>query len=126
MRQVQVLVMTNQARVEVLHEGTTTRFVYWQNHSGSLRLFRRHGEDHWVAQIGGQMLLEREEIDENVHLINSTVLRAASAESLVALLAMQENVHALLDTTCAWGRGAEALQLQPPMDVPVRPDEIAE
>ena len=114
--------MKHAARVELLHPGTTDRFEYWQNRAGTVRLFRRHDGD-WTATLDGRLVTERDDLDDNIQVVTATPLRSETAEGLALLLAMQDNVHALLDDAHAWGRGDEALLLRPR---DAMPDEIAE
>ncbi len=106
--------MSDTHRVEVLYNGVTDRFEYWQNLTARVRLFRRRGADHWVAMVDGKLVTDQERGDR--HIVSTAAmraLRAPSVEQLIPLLAMEVHVHCVLDHAEAWGRGDDALWLEP-------------
>ena len=85
-------------RVEVLRPGSTPEFEFWSNASGSIYLCREHNADEWQAIVDGDVILDRTNpfaTDRFTHAVNPLV--APGVSGLVPLLAMQENLHIILD-----------------------------
>lgn len=87
-----------QQRVEALRPGKTSEFEFWSNTSGTVYLCRQRRDDAWQAIVDGDVVLDTSRPWLSAHLSQPVQpLTAPDVGSLVPLLALQENLHLLLD-----------------------------
>ncbi len=101
--------MNSTHRVEALYHGQTDRFEFWQDPSARVRFFRRVTGSDWVATIDGRLITDGQPVGKGlVRTASMNALRAASAEELIPLVAIQEQVHGVMVPGQSWGGGHDA------------------
>lgn len=84
-------------RLEVLHHGSTDEFEYWTNPDGSIYLCRERSDDVWQAIVDGDVLMDSIDPFQVQVTVPAKALTAPSAVGLVPLLALQANIHVIMD-----------------------------
>lgn len=100
-------------RVEVLRPGRTDEFEFWSNAEGTVYLCREEKDDVWQAIVDGEVV-----IDTTNPFVNDVFthpvkpLTAPGVSGLVPLLAMQEQIHIILDITSVAPKTAEPVNAE--------------
>ena len=88
-----------QHRVEVLAWSQDGKHESWSNPNGSVIFLRKHGHLKWRAVVDRIQVIDVERMNSGrgMYTAQTCLLEALSAQGLAQLLALQEQLHAILD-----------------------------